>query len=263
MSLRRSRSWSSTRVKSERKAELDTELAATTGRAKASTRALAQVIERSSRIQGPAAEAYVDRLRRAHPGASPAEIVTKLEKRFVSVVTASGAAVGAAATFPGIGTIAALSAAAGETAVFLEATALLVLALASVYGIPLDHRERRRALVLAVLVGDSGKNAVAEVIGSGRTTGGWVSESMASLPLPAVSKLNSKMLKYFVKRFALKRGALMFGKLLPVGIGAIVGAIGNRLVGRKIVRNARSAFGAPPARWPVTLRVLPPVRDAS
>ncbi|SOJ56599.1 hypothetical protein MSIMFB_04076 [Mycobacterium simulans] len=259
MSPRRTRSWNNARSKSE----LDPQLTATTGRAKASTRALAQVIERSSRIQGPAAEAYVDRLRRSHPGAGPAEIVAKLEKRFVSVVTASGAAVGAAATFPGIGTLAALSAAAGETVVFLEATALFVLALASVYGIPLDHRERRRALVLAVLVGDNSKSAVAELIGSGRTTGGWVSESMASLPLPAISKLNSRMLKYFVKRFALKRGALLFGKLMPVGIGAIIGAIGNRLVGRKIVRNARSAFGAPPTRWPVTLHLLPTVRDAS
>ncbi|BBC67587.1 hypothetical protein NJB1907f44_16250 [Mycobacterium marinum] len=203
------------------------------------------------------------RLRRAHPAASPAEIVSKIEKRFLAVVTASGAAVGAAATLPGIGTLAALSAAAGETAVFLEATALLVLALASVYDIPLDHRERRRALVLAVLVGDNSKNAVAEVIGSGRTSGVWVSESMASLPLPAISKLNTRMFKYFVKRFALKRGVLLFGKLLPAGIGAIIGAIGNRLVGRKLVRNARSAFGAPPARWPVTLHVLPNVRDAS
>ena len=236
--------------------------AATGGRPRASTRALAQVIERSSRIQGPAAEAYVARLRRTHPAASPAQIVTKLEKRFVSAVTASGAAVGATATFPGIGTLAALSAAAGETAVFLEATALLVLALASVYGIPLDHRERRRALVLAVLVGDNSKTAVAELIGPGRTSGGWVSESVASLPLPTVSKLNSRMFKYFVKRFALKRGALVFGKLLPAGIGAVIGAIGNRLVGRKIVRNARAAFGAPPARWPVTLHVLPTVRDA-
>lgn len=233
------------------------------GRPKASTRALAQVIERSSHIQSPAAEAYVARLRRAHPAASPAEIVSKIEKRFLAVVTASGAAVGAVATLPGIGTLAALSAAAGETAVFLEATALLVLALASVYDNPLDHRERRRALVLAVLVGDNSKNAVAEVIGSGRTSGVWVSESMASLPLPAISKLNTRMFKYFVKRFALKRGVLLFGKLLPAGIGAIIGAIGNRLVGRKLVRNARSAFGAPPARWPVTLHVLPNVRDAS
>jgi len=235
--------------------------ATTGGRPKRSARALAQVIERSSRIQGPAAEGYVARLRRSHPAASPAEIVTKLEKRFVSVLTASGAAVGAAATFPGIGTLAALSAAAGETAVVLEATALFVLALASVYGIPLDHRERRRALVLAVLVGDNSKDAVAELMGPGRTSGAWVSESMASLPLPTISKLNSRMLKYFVKRFTLKRGALLFGKLLPVGIGAIIGAIGNRLVGKKIVRNARGAFGAPPARWPVTLHVLPTIRQ--
>ncbi len=242
--------------------EPDSQPAGTTGRPKASTRALAQVIERSSRIQGPAAEAYVARLRRSHPGAGPAEIVAKLEKRFVSVVTASGAAVGAAAIFPGIGTLAALSAAAGETAVFLEATALFVLALASVHGIPLDNRERRRALVLGVLVGDNSKNAVAELIGSGRTNGAWVSESMAALPLPAISNLNSRMFKYFAKRFALKRGALMFGKLMPVGIGAIIGAIGNWLIGKKLVRNARSAFGPPPARWPVTLHLLPPVRDA-
>jgi hypothetical protein len=224
---------------------------------------LAQVIERSSHIQGPAAEAYVARLRRSHPGAGPGEIVAKLEKRYVSVVTASGAAIGAAATFPGIGTLAALSAAAGETVMFLETTALLVLALASVYGIPLDHRERRRALVLAVLVGDNSKGAVAELLGSGRTSGGWVSESMATLPLPALSKFNTRMFKCFVKRFTLKRGALLLGKLMPVGIGAVIGAIGNRLVGKKIVRNSRSAFGAPPARWPVTLHLLPPVRDAS
>ncbi|KAA1250074.1 hypothetical protein F0Q45_11660 [Mycobacterium simiae] len=250
-------------VRRTRRSEPDLEPAGATGRAKASTRALAQVIERSSHLQAPAAEAYVARLRRSHPGASPADLVSKIEKRFVTVVTLSGAAVGAAATLPGIGTLAALSAAAGETAVFLEATALLVLALAAVYGVPLDHRERRRALVLAVLVGDSSKRAMAELIGSRRTNGAWVSESMASLPLPAISTLNTRMFKYFVKRFALKRGALMFGKLLPAGIGAIVGAIGNRLVGKRLVRNARSAFGPPPARWPVTLHVLPTVRDAS
>lgn len=234
----------------------------TDGQPKASTRALAQVIERSSHLQGPAAEAYVDRLRRAHPAAAPAEIVAKLEKRFLAVVTGSGAAVGAAATFPGIGTVAALSAAAGETAVFLEATAVFVLALASVYGIPLDNRERRRALVLAVLVGENSKTAVADLIGGGRTSGGWVSESVASLPLPAVAKLNSRMFKYFVKRFAIKRSALIAGKLMPVGIGAVIGGIGNRMIAKKLVRNSHSAFGPAPARWPATLHLLPNVQDA-
>jgi hypothetical protein len=224
---------------------------------------LTQVIERSSRIQGPAVEAYVARLRHTHPGASPAEIATKLEKRYLAVVTASGVAVGAAATIPGIGTLSALSAAAAETVAFLEATALLVLSLAVVYGIPADHRERRRALVLAVLVGDSGKHAVAELIGPGRTNGGWISEGVATLPLSSMSRLNSRLLKSWVKRYTVRRSALMFGKLLPVGIGALVGAVGNYLAGKKLLRNARAAFGPPPARWPVTLHLLPPVHEAS
>lgn len=231
-------------------------------RPKASARALAQVIERSSRIQGPAAEAYVSRLRNAGPDDSPAEIIAKLEKRYVAMVTASGMAVGAAATVPGIGTLSALSAAAAETVAFLEATAFFVLAVAAVHGVPADHRERRRALVLAVLVGDSGKHAVTQLIGPGRTSGGWISESVAALPLSSMSGLNSRLLKSWVKRYTVRRGALMFGKLLPVGIGIVVGAIGNYLAGRKIARNARSAFGPPPARWPRALHLVPPFHEA-
>lgn len=228
------------------------------GRPKASARALAQVIERSTRIHGPAAEAYVARLRRAHPGAGPAEIDAKLEKRYLAALTASGAAVGSAATFPGVGTLTAVSAGAGETVFFVEATALFVLAKAVVYHIPADHRERRRALVLSVLIGDDSKRAIGELIGPARTNGGWLAEGMASLPLGTLSRLNTRMLRYFVKRYTVRKGALMFGKMLPVGIGAVVGGAGNRMVGKKIVRNAREAFGAPPARWPGVLRLLPP-----
>ena len=67
-----------------------------------------------ARVQAPAVHAYVQRLRRASPQASPAEIVVRLEKRYLATVMASGAAVGSAAAFPGIGTIAAMSAVAGE-----------------------------------------------------------------------------------------------------------------------------------------------------
>jgi hypothetical protein len=244
------------------RSEPDQMSATTGGRPKASARALAQVIERSTRVQGPAAEAYVARLRRAHPGAGPAEIVAKLEKRYLAALTASGAAVGSAATFPGIGTLAAMSAGAGETVFFLEATAVFVLANAVVYEIPADHREQRRTLVLAVLVGDDSKRAIGELIGPGRTNGGWLAEGMASLPLSTLARLNTRMLKYFLKRYAVRRGALMFGKMLPVGIGAAVGGAGNRIVGKKIVRNARQAFGAPPPRWSGTLHLLPTVHEA-
>ena len=193
-----------------------------------------------------------------HPDATPAEIVTKLEKHYLAAVMASGAAVGSAAAFPGIGTLAALSAVAGETVVFLEATAVFVLAVAEVHGIPAEHRERRRALVLAVLVGEDSKHAIADLLGPGRTNGAWLSDGAATLPLPAVSQLNSRLLRYFVKRYALKRGAIMFGKMLP----------GRHRRGRRRRRQptdgqedhrqrAHAAFGSPPPRWPSKLHVLP------
>jgi hypothetical protein len=224
-------------------------------------RVLSSIIERGARVQGPAVRAYVERLRDGNPTATPAEIVTKLEKHYLAAVMASGAAVGSAAAFPGIGTLTAMSAVAGETVVFLEATAVYVLAVAEVYGIPAEHRERRRALVLAVLVGDDSKHAIADLLGPGRTSGAWLADGAASLPLPAVSQLNSRLLKYFVKRYTLKRGAIAFGKLLPVGIGAVIGGVGNRAMGKRIVANARTAFGTPPSRWPAALHVLPAPKD--
>jgi hypothetical protein len=224
----------------------------------AAAKALSNILERGARVQAPAVEAYVQRLRRANPGASPAEIITKLEKRYLAAVIASGAAVGSAAAFPGIGTITALSAVAGETVVFLEATALFVLAVAEVHGIPAGHREHRRALVLSVLVGDESKGVVRDLVGPGRNSGAWLGESTAALPLPMVSQLNNRLLKYFAKRYALKRGAIAFGKVLPMGIGAVLGAGGNRMMGKKIISNARKAFGPPPSRWPSALHLLPP-----
>ncbi len=252
------------RLRRNRQSNTSTEQApaGTGGRPKASVRALAQVIERSYRIQGPAAEAYVGRLRDAGRGAGPAQVVAKLEKRYVAMVTASGMAVGAAATIPGVGTLSALSAAAAETVAFLEATAFYVLALAVVYGIPADHRERRRALVLSVLVGDNSKRAVADLVGPGRTSGAWAAEGLSALPLSSMSLLNSRLLKTWVKRYTLRRGALMFGKMLPIGIGVVIGAIGNYFAGKRIARNARHAFGPPPARWPRTLHLVPPIQEA-
>lgn len=224
----------------------------------AAAKALSYVLERGARVQAPAVAAYVQRLRRVFPDASPAEIVAKLEKRYLGAAMASGAAVGSAAAFPGIGTITAMSAVAGETVLFLETTALFVLAVAEVHGIPVEQREIRRALVLSVLVGDESKGAVRDLVGPGRTGGAWLGESTATLPMPVVSQLNNRLVRYFVKRYTLKRGVMAFGKMLPMGIGAVIGGGGNRLMAKKIIDNARKAFGPAPARWPRALHVLPP-----
>ncbi|OBF27436.1 hypothetical protein [Mycobacterium sp. ACS4331] len=225
----------------------------------AAARALSHLIESGSRLQAPAIRAYVQRLRDKSPGATPAEIVTRLEKHYLAAVMGSGAAVGSAALVPGVGTILALSLVAGETALFLETTAVFVLAVAEVHGIPVDDRERRRTLVLGALTGDDAKNAVGRLLGPGRTNGAWLSEGAATVPLPALSQLNGRLMKFFVKKYTVKRGALVFGKALPVGVGALIGGVGNRVMGKTIVKNTREAFGPAPQKWPGALHVLPPV----
>lgn len=225
----------------------------------ASGRLLSLILDQSTKVQEPAVRAYVQKLRTTHPNATPGDVIKMLEKRYLATVMGSGAAVGAAAAFPGVGTLAALSATAGEAVLFLEATSLFTLAVAAVYDVQLAEIEHRHTLVLAVLLGEDGETSVSDVLGKERTVGGgWLAEATSTLPMPALSHLNATLLKRFTKKFALKRGAMAFGKLLPAGIGAVIGAGGNRFVGKRIITNARSAFGPAPTSWPVQLRLVAP-----
>ena len=84
-----------------------------------------------------------------------------LERRYLAAVVGTGAASGGAAALPGIGTAASVATGAAEIAAFVSTTALYVLALAEVYGVPTDDPQFRRALVLTVLLGELGEAALA------------------------------------------------------------------------------------------------------
>nr|WP_206039782.1 hypothetical protein [Rhodococcus sp. HNM0563] len=218
-------------------------------------RALITLLDNGSRLQGPAVAKYVDLLRRAHPDESPAQIIARLEKQFLNTITGSGAAAGATAAFPGIGTIAAIGAIGAESVFFLEASALLTLAVAAVHGIePHDHNQRR-ALVLAVALGDSGKEIVAAATGTSLKN--WPKALTGQVGGKQLKLMNNTLVKKFVRKYAAKRGALLLGKLVPAGIGAAIGGAGNRTIGKRTIINAREAFGAPPASWPAEQSALP------
>lgn len=93
--------------------------------------ALIDSIDKAVRVQHSAVVNHVQRIRRRHPGATPAEIVAALEKKYVATVTSTGAAVGAVAAAPGVGSAVALALTVAESAAFLETTALFTLAVAS------------------------------------------------------------------------------------------------------------------------------------
>jgi hypothetical protein len=215
---------------------------------------LVSVLDNGSRLQAPAVAKYVEWVRRSHPGESPAQIVERMEKMFLLAVTGSGSAVGATAAIPGVGTIASIAAVGAESAFFLEAAALLTLAVASVHGISAADHQQRRALVLSVALGESGMEIVQKA--TGVTAKNWASAITSRIPGPTMKGMNSRLVRKFITKYAARRSALVLGKLVPAGIGAAIGGAGNRAIGKGVVKNSREAFGPAPARWPDELRAI-------
>ena len=205
-------------------------------------KAVIEALDHGSRLQAPAVAKYVARLRRAHPDESPAQIVERLERLYLLAVTGSGSAVGASAAVPGVGTIAALAAVSAETTFFMEASALFTLAVAAVHGVRPEDTPQRRAMVLAVVLGDSGMEIVQKSVGTSAKNWGTVFADK----LPGLSGMNDSLIKRFIVRFLTKRAALMAGKVVPAGIGAVIGGFGNRALGKATINNARKAFGPAP-----------------
>lgn len=215
---------------------------------------LVSVLDNGSRLQAPAVAKYVEWVRRSHPGESPAQIVERMEKMFLVAVTGSGSAVGATAAIPGVGTVASIAAVGAESAFFLEAAALLTLAVASVHGISAADHQQRRALVLSVALGESGMEIVQKA--TGVTAKNWASAITSRIPGPTMKGMNSTLVRKFITKYAARRSALILGKLVPAGIGAAIGGAGNRAIGKGVIKNSREAFGPAPARWPDELRAI-------
>jgi hypothetical protein len=204
-------------------------------------------VEKAISMQQAPVVGYVARLRRARPDATPAEIITMLEKQYLATVTGTGAAVGGAAAAPAVGTVLALALTAGETALFFEATALFALAVGEVHGLRIIELERRRTLLLAIVLGDNGAMLVEKM--AGRTGQHWGDLLPEAIPLSSISTINKTLGRWFLKRYGRKQGMLALGRLAPLGIGAAIGAAGNHAFGRTVVITAQRVFGPAPAHF--------------
>lgn len=203
------------------------------------------VLRRAVRDQNRAAHTYVRRLRERYPDESPAEIRARLDAQFLTLVTGSGAAVGATGAVPGVGTLLAVGAIGTESLAFLEATAFYALAMAELHGIDVRRGEHEELLVMTILLGASDTAVLSTAV-----TSGAAASSGRSRRVPRLTELHRRMMSRFLRRFAVKKSTLALGKLAPAGIGAAVGGWGNRKLGRSVVDTAHASFGAPPGAWP-------------
>lgn len=226
-------------------------------------------IIRAIGVQRPLVVAYLRRLQRRHAGADGPELARLIKRDYMAAVTGGGAAVGASAVIPGIGTAASLGLSAAATVGFLEASALYAQSLAELHGITTEDPEKARVMVMAILMGDEGSSMIAALThqAAGRGAGpvkGWGSVFSTGKSTGAWGAIGAQVQKRFLRKILATQGASMIGRAIPFGVGAAVGGVGNRFLGRKVVESASLAFGPVPTTIPGELaprKVLSQVVD--
>ena len=213
-------------------------------------KALDSAVGKGLELQQPTVEAYLRRARQRHLDATPAEVLTSLEHQYVASVVTLGAGAGASAAIPGIGTTAGILLNIAEVGAFIEASALFSLAVSEVHGVHVNDLERRRTLLLSILMGDGGSEIVEKM--AGRTGSYWAKSLANKIPMTTIKAVNKVLGPRFVTRYGTKQGVLVLGRDLPFGIGAAIGAGGNLALARVTIAGARRAFGPPPVAWPAS-----------
>ncbi len=211
-------------------------------------------LDRAVTLPSATVHAHVEQLRRKHPHATPAQIVLLLEREYLRVVQSTGAAVGAAAAAPAVGTGVAFALTASDVATFFGASAAFSLAVASVHGIDVQDAGRRRALLLATILGESGARAVGDTAQIG--TVHFARTLLTRMPTTTITRVNTTLTKRLVRHYAIREGGLAIGRLVPFGVGVVIGVAGARALGRPVIEGARSAFGPPPAHFPRVIEVV-------
>ncbi|MBB4736372.1 hypothetical protein [Micrococcus cohnii] len=215
-----------------------------------------KTVLRAMKLQRPLVVANLRRLHENHPDESPAQLADRLSDQYLNTVTGAGAAVGGTAIIPGIGTIAALGLSGVAVIGFLEATALYAQSIAELHGITTEDPQRAEALVMAVMLGEDGRKMLKEFAGSQR--GGAAASLGGPGALNALTATGggmsdmvmNQLKKKFMRKVLVRQGAGLFGRAVPFGVGAVIGGVGNRSMGKSVIASAQNLFGPVPQTLP-------------
>lgn len=220
-----------------------------------------RAVQRAIKVQRPLVLANIRRLHRRHPDETPAQLADRLTDQYLLAVTGTGAAVGGTAIIPGIGTVAALGLSAAAVVGFMETTALYAQSIAELHGVTTEDPQRAEALVMAVMLGDDGKKMLRDfasgqrggssVLPGGAANAAGLSALMGIGGQGGMSDLLFQQLKKkFIRRMLVRQGAGFLGRAVPFGVGAVIGGVGNRAMGKTVVKSAQTLFGPVPATLP-------------
>ena len=221
-----------------------------------------RALDRVLAIQRPVVLAHLRSIRLRHPDASSADIVRILERRYLAAVTTGGAAVGATAVVPGIGTGVTLALSGVETVAFPRGHDPLRTVgdrgarhprvrsrpCASSRAHPHAGQGRRRPRRAARRAGGRQGADPRPVLGRARDQDHSARRHGTDRRSPE-DDLHPPVRRAW-GRVVDRQGA-------PLRHRAAIGGAGNNILGRRVLVNSRRAFGPPPPLLPVELEPRP------
>lgn len=198
------------------------------------------LIDKALALQAPIARKYVDSLRKKNPGMSDDELVREIEKRFTRLAVAAGVGIGGAAALPALGTVTAVGLTIGEGIAFAEACAFLTLGTAHVRGIDMSDPSARRTVILAILGGERGAEIVTKALGKGGLQ--WSSVLNGVAPSFMTDAVNKQVGRWIRRAIARRVTGVWVGRLIPFGVGAVIGGVGNKVLASSVIDAARDVF---------------------
>ena len=182
----------------------------------------------------------------AQPGRIRPEKIKALTDSFAREVGAAGAAAGAVASSPAFGTTATLLTATAELGWFTARAGDLILTIAALHGRPDPTVDERRAWLLAVLIyGGSARDEFTRAVNEA-STGMVPVGPERRLPVGAIQLANRVMSKALFRKYGARRGLAAVGRMIPLGIGAVIGATANYAAIHSLARNADEFFARLP-----------------
>ena len=142
-----------------------------------------------------------------------------------------------------------VAAVSAESMVFVDAAAFYTIASAHLRGVDIRDSERRRALILITLIGSAGTALVDAAVGNlgkqyaqaqQKTT---AASALSRFGMGRVKELNGRLLSLATKRLGKSVRNAWLGKLMPLGIGAVIGTVANRKLAKSVIANAQESLG--------------------
>ena len=194
-------------------------------------------VDHCAKIQAPAIRSYVEKVTAKHADKSLDEKQSVLDKHFTNLLTGTGAGTGGIASVPGLGTLLSIGAIGGESLLVLEACGLYALASAHLHGIDIDDEEHRRAIVFLTVSG-ADNNEIVSALSQGSTMASVKSlRAVTKAPRKDLPMINGALGKLALRRMRKTFAKGMFSKIMPFGIGVVLGVTANRSIAKTMIQH--------------------------